>query len=141
MLVLGQAVRNLVVVAFVCHMDVNPQLGIRGQVECAHGNPNPVFLDRVPEQGRAARRTEPSPHLLGGAEPGDFIATVDRQSSAGDVGGCEEMARVLAALRAMAGIGQGQIAGDLEPHSPAKTRSLVHAALPLIVCARRHPSF
>jgi hypothetical protein len=38
------------------------------------------------------------------------------------------MARMLAALRAMAGIGRREVAGDLEGHRPAETRSFVHAA-------------
>jgi hypothetical protein len=71
MLVLWQTVHDVVVVTFVRHVNVNFQPGIRGWIERAHSDPNPLFLDRVPEQGRAARGAKPSPHLLGGAEPTD----------------------------------------------------------------------
>jgi hypothetical protein len=97
-LVLRQAVRDVVVVALVGYVDMNPQSGVRGQVECPHGDSDPVLLDRVPEERGAASGTEASSHLLGRAEPREVIATLDRQGGAGDVRGRKEMARMLPAL-------------------------------------------
>jgi len=55
-LVLRQIVGDIVVVAFVRHMDVNPESGVRRQIECAHGDADPVMLSR---SSGSQKRDEP----------------------------------------------------------------------------------
>src|SRR5581483_5894885 len=77
MLVLRNAVGDVVVVAFIGDMDVDSDLGVGRLVEGAHGEADPVFVDRVPEERGAAGGAEAAAYFFGRLEPGDVVGAVE----------------------------------------------------------------
>jgi hypothetical protein len=101
-------------------MDMNPEARSGGIIESAHGDADPVALNRIPEQGRTTGRTEPALHLLRRLIPGDILGACDGHGGARRVCRNEIMAGRFAALPAMAGVGRMQLAADSEPHGAAQ---------------------
>src|SRR6185436_12257458 len=86
-----------------------------------------AFDDRIPEQHRSAHRAESALDLLRRAIPPHFVLAVDRQVLALYIHGGEKVARLLAALRAVAGFGLAlQLACDLERDAAAQARRFHH---------------
>lgn len=79
MLVLWQAICNIVVIPFIRHMNMHAKLNAGRPIKCAHGDGYLVPIDGIPKEKRTAGGTEAALHLFRRAEPGKFIGTVDRQ--------------------------------------------------------------
>jgi hypothetical protein len=120
LLVLGQAVGDLVIVAFVGHKDVVAKLCAGWLIKCAHGNGDLVTCDGVPKQEGATLPTKAAPYLLAGGIPSEFVVARDRQSRLRHVGGGPIMAALFAALGAMASIRLGKVALHRETDLTAK---------------------
>ena len=73
MLVLRQAVGEVVVVAFFGNMDVHGQCGASRLVEGAHCDGDRVLFHRIPEQERTADRAKPPLHFSRRVEPRDLV--------------------------------------------------------------------
>ncbi len=88
MLVLREAVTDLVVVAPVVHVDMDAEMGACGSIKRAHGDGDCRLMDRIPEERRAADRAKPASHSFGGVEPSELVGALDLQGFGGYVGGC-----------------------------------------------------
>jgi hypothetical protein len=49
-LLLRQIIRYVVVITFIRHENMNPQLGVSGLIKRAHRNTDPIFFERVPKE-------------------------------------------------------------------------------------------
>src|SRR4051812_15382223 len=105
---LRQPVGNVVIVALVRDEDMLAQPRARRAFEGAHPDRDLVLPDRVPEQDRATGRAESAPDLFRRAIPAEMLGAGQGQRLARNVGRCPIVARLPAALRAVAGIGVGQ---------------------------------
>ena len=102
-------------------------------VEAAHGDGDLVVVDRVPEQEGTAGLAEPAADFFRGMVPADILLALYGDGAGREIGGGPVMAGLLAALGAVAGVGLGQIAGDLDFDRTAETGALVHFFLPRVV--------
>src|SRR5471032_3106573 len=98
----------------------------RRPVERAHADRDDIHGDRIPEQERAAHRTESAPHLFRGAVPGELVTAHELQCAALNIRRCPIVTRLLAALTAMTGIGSVQFTRHLEAYCAAKARPFMH---------------
>src|SRR4051812_5360512 len=98
-----------------------------GLVERAHRDAESIATDRFPEQERAARRTEASTDLLRRAVPRQLVLAGHRECRARHSRRDPEVARLLPALRAVAGVATFDRARDLELDGAARARALRHA--------------
>src|SRR6185437_9919829 len=122
---LRQPIGDVVVITVVLHEDVLFDVRARRLPERTHPNRNDVVLDRVPKQKLPAHRTAPAPHLLRRLIPGELVGTLKRQRIALHIGRCPIVPRLLAALRAMTGIGRMKLALHRKPHRAAEARTVV----------------
>src|ERR1700749_2887519 len=99
---------------------MNAEFGARRLLESAHAEADPVAVDRIEEQRRAAGLAEAAAHLLRRAIPGDVVAAFERHAVAWDVGARIIMAGGFAADRAVARVRRLQIAFDAEADRAAE---------------------
>lgn len=107
MLILWQAVADIVVVTLFRHEDMHLDLRMSRQVESTHRDRYPVVLDLVDgvkEKGSPTIRTKPTPYLFRRRVPSNIPSTVNCDRATRNVGRDKIMSRMLAALRAMAGV-------------------------------------
>jgi glycerophosphoryl diester phosphodiesterase len=126
LLVLGQVVGDLIIVAFVGDKDVVAKLYTRWLIKCAHGNSDLVACDGVPEKEGTTLSAKAASYFLARCIPSQLVFARDRQSRFWHIGGGPIMPALFPALGAMAGIRLGKVALHSETDVATQARTLWH---------------
>ena len=79
-LILWQSIRDLIIITFFGHKNMERQPGASWFIEHPHRNTNPIvlfFIKGIKKQGCAASGTESSSNLFGRMKPGKVVRTVN----------------------------------------------------------------